>query len=201
MRGAGRGVRGRAVRGPSAGGAGGRHVGLPPQALRVEHHLGRLGLAALPLLPVVGHHVLLLEDDVLALPVLDHAHGLQRAHDVVGVDGHLLADVFDHELLAAEVAQVLEQHVLPVRAVRDEPQVRERLLRGAHLAFLPRQQVAEVDEEASEALALVRRQRQDARHVVPLERVLLLAEVAHGVTSIRIVESHDIKEEGFHVVV
>lgn len=30
---------------------------------------------------------------MLALPVLDHAHGLQRAHDVVGVDGHLLADV------------------------------------------------------------------------------------------------------------
>lgn len=70
------------------------------------------------------------------------------------------------DFLPAEVAQVLEEDVLPVAAVRDEPQVRERLLRGADLALLPGQQVREVDQETAVALALVRRQSQYARHVV-----------------------------------
>ena len=55
--------------------------------------------------------------------------------------------------------------------VSDESQVREGLLRGSDLALGAREEVGEVDEEAAVALALVRRQRQDARDVEVLREI------------------------------
>ena len=72
------------------------------------------------LCPGLGHvlvdEVLPLQDDVLALPVLDHPQDLEGADDVVGVDAHLLAEELDGELLVrAARADVLQDDVLPVR--------------------------------------------------------------------------------------
>jgi hypothetical protein len=53
-------------------------------------------------------------------------------------------------------------------------EVGQRALRGADLALLLRQLVGEGDKEPAIALALVRRQRQDAREVVALGGILLL---------------------------
>lgn len=201
--GVGGGVGGGPRTGGVSGGAGGlrgpRRERRPLEAVAVQ--LPLRAAAPLRALHVLVDHVLLLEDDVLALPVLHHAEGLQRADDVVRVDGHLLTDVFDGELLAAEVAEVLQQHVLPVAAVRDEPQVGQRLLWGADLALHPRQQVAEVYQQPPVALALVRRQRQYARHVVVQERVLLLTEVTNCMTAFRVTDGHYIKQEWLYVVV
>lgn len=48
---------------------------------------------------------------------------------------------FDGDFLAAEVAEVLQQHVLPVAAIRDQTEIRQRLLRRADLLLDPGQQV------------------------------------------------------------
>lgn len=60
-------------------------------------------------------------------------------------------------------------------------QVRQRLLGGADFALPLGQLVGEGDDEAAVAPALVGRQRQDARQVEALQRVLLLREVAQDV--------------------
>ena len=85
--------------------------------------------------------------------------------------------------------------------VGDESQVGEGLLRGSDLALGAREEVGKVDEEAAVALPLVRRQRQDARHVEVLARVLLLAEVADEVAPFCVCNGHDVEEEGLHVEV
>ena len=112
--------------------------------------LGPLALA----LQVIINNILLLENDVLAAPVLDHAQVLEGGHDVVGLDAHLLADGLEADLPVRVGAQVLQDDVLPVGAVRDEAQVRQRLLRAADLALHPRQQVGEVNQETAIALQI-----------------------------------------------
>lgn len=71
----------------------------------------------------------------------------------------------------------LEQHARPVAAVGHVAQIGERALGRADLALQLAQLVAHRDQELAVALALVRRQRQDARQVVALLAALLLAEV------------------------
>lgn len=63
----------------------------PLEAFLVDLLVGRI--PALDSLDVLLDFVQLLEDDVLAFPVLHHAQRLQRADDVVRVDGHLLTDI------------------------------------------------------------------------------------------------------------
>ena len=65
-----------------------------------------------------------------------------------------------------EVPQDLEEHPRPVGAVGELAQVGERLLGAARHALHLRQLVAEGDQQLAVALALVRRQDHDARHVV-----------------------------------
>jgi len=42
---------------------------------------------------------LLLQDDVLALPIFHHAEGLQGADDVVRIDRHFFADVWRKKII------------------------------------------------------------------------------------------------------
>ena len=67
-----------------------------------------------------------------------------------------------------------------------QPQIGDRPLGCAELAFPPRELVREGDHQLAVALALVARQREDARQVVLLARILLLGEVAHHVRAIRV---------------
>eukprot|EP00966_Prymnesium_polylepis_P303914 7021028-Prymnesium_polylepis.1 len=62
-----------------------------------------------------------------------------------------------------------------------EAEVGDGPLGRAQLALAPRELVREGDHELAVALALVARQREDAREVVLLARVLLFGEVAHHV--------------------
>lgn len=55
-------------------------------------------------------------NDVVALPVLDEAEHLERAHYVVRSDGRPVADLLDTQL-AAVVVQQLQHAALPVRPV------------------------------------------------------------------------------------
>lgn len=57
---------------------------------------------------------------------------------------------------------------------RVHTEIGERLLGRARLALGHSQQVAHLDQQLPVALALERRQRQDARDVVVLRRLLLL---------------------------
>lgn len=101
---------------------------------------------------------------MLSLPVLHHAQGLQRAHNVVRVDGHLLIvamitlkrhknhpppsqiircsvsfthlrQVFNVQVRARPGAQIVQKYVLPVRPVRDQSQVGQRFLGGSDFAL------------------------------------------------------------------
>mmetsp|Transcript_41598 Transcript_41598/g.106452 ORF Transcript_41598/g.106452 Transcript_41598/m.106452 type:complete len:349 (+) Transcript_41598:700-1746(+) len=95
----------------------------------------------------------------------------------------------------------VQQHARPVAAVAHLPQVAQRPLRRAHAPLLFGELVREGDEEAAVALALVRRQREDARQVVLLLRGLLLGKVAHHVVPRGVVLREDVEQEGVHVVV
>ena len=83
----------------------------------------------------------------------------------------------------------------PVGAVGDHAEVGERPLGRADLALLARELVREGDEEAAVALALVGRQREDARQVVLLGRALLLGEVGDGMAALQ--RRRETEMEGF----
>ena len=61
---------------------------------------------------VLLDQILLLQNHVLAFPVLDHAQVLQGADNVVRVDSHLLAKVLDRELFLRVIANVFQDHIL-----------------------------------------------------------------------------------------
>ena len=82
---------------------------------------------------VLRDDVLLFEHDVLALPVLNHLQVLHGGHDVARVDAHLLAEGLDGDVAVGVVAHVLQDHLLPVGAIRDQAEVGEGLLGGADL--------------------------------------------------------------------
>ena len=67
---------------------------------------------------------------------------------------HFFTDGLDTDLLLRVVAEVVEQDVLPVSPVRDQPEVGQGLLRAANLPLVLRQQVGEVDQETTVAFAL-----------------------------------------------
>ena len=174
-------------------------VGRPLETRRIDAHRT---------LQVLGHalvdELLVLEYDVLALPVLDEADVLERADDVVGEHAHLERRVLDaHLRVGHAVRQVVEQHSGPVVAVADEAEVGERALGRADLLLDLREQVAEVDEEAAEALVHVLGQDEYARQVVVHDRLLLLGEVADHLEGARalVVLGEHVEEERLDVVV
>lgn len=57
------------------------------------------------------------------------------------VKNHSAVVTFDGDLFALEVVHVSQQDFLPVAAVTDEPQVRERSFRRSHLLFHFGQQI------------------------------------------------------------
>ena len=81
-----------------------RLIGFPLESARIEFSPVRSVSA---LLQIVVDQVLALQNQVLALPVLDHAHVLKGADDVVGIDAHLFAEGLDGDLLLGVIANVL----------------------------------------------------------------------------------------------
>lgn len=106
-----------------------------------------------------------------------------------------------HVDLGPPVRQDLHHRLLPIRAITQQAQIAERLLRTAQLALPLRELVAEGDEQAAEALALILRQRQDTRHIIPLRALLLLAEIADQMTAVPIARRHAIEQERIDVVI
>lgn len=152
---------------------------------------------------------------------LQQVQQLQRLHDVLdGEGGHLrltparrrhLRDVDETEHLLVRLGQQLDQlckshtlsslTLLPKAMVRNMPQIRQRLLGRAHFLLDLAQLVRELDHEVPVPLALVWRQRHNARQVVAQLAALLLAEVAHQVIALVIVLSHHIEIERRHIEV
>ena len=102
---------------------------------------------------------------------------------------------------ARRVAEKLEQRLAPVLAVAEQSEVRERLLRAAELALALAELVAELDEDAAPALALVLGQAEDAGDVVALCAFFLFAEVADEVAAVLVARRHAVEEEGVDIVV
>mmetsp|Transcript_10752 Transcript_10752/g.46588 ORF Transcript_10752/g.46588 Transcript_10752/m.46588 type:complete len:318 (-) Transcript_10752:532-1485(-) len=141
-------------------------------------------------------------DDVLPLPVLEQVEGLQRRGDVALLEPRRARDVLDRYAPLVPVEH-LEHLPAPETPVRHLTKVRQGPLRGPNLPFAPGNLVRHGDQEAAVPLALVRRQRQDARQVVILVGALLLAEVPnHRVFVGSLVElGHDVEQERIHVKV
>ena len=134
---------------------------------------------------------------------------------------HFFTDGLDTDLFLRVVAEVVEQDVLPVSPVRDQPEVGQGLLRAADLPLVLRQQVGEVDQEPTVAFALeeakfilhadgnlsafslnlVRWKCEDTGDIIVEEAVLLLAEVANDVAAVRVGGGHHVEEERLDVVV
>merc|ERR1712138_108071 len=87
------------------------------------------------------------------------------------------------------------------QARSDAAQVAQRLLRRADAPLAPRERVAEGDQEPPVALALERREREDAREVVAHLRVLLLRVVTDRMEAVRVHLAHHVEQERVDVVV
>ena len=139
-------------------------------------------------------------DHVLPLPVSDQVERLQRRDDVLGLDARLVRQLLDAQR-APKVAQDLEQHARPVRAVAQQAEVGQRLFGAAHLALALGELVAEGNEQPAIALALVRREGQDASDVVVVGRLFFFRKVADNMAAKFVRFGHDVKEEGLNVIV
>ena len=133
-------------------------------------------------------------DDVLPFPVLEQVQGLERGRDVALLKPGGGRDVLDGDAPFVPV-QHLKHLSAPEAPVGHRAEVRERALGGADFIFPPGNLVRHGDQERPVALALVRRQRQDARQVVVLVGPLLLAEVPNHRVLVRpLVElGHDVE--------
>lgn len=98
-------------------------------------------------------------------------------------------------------AQQLHNHLPPILAIAQQAQIAQRLLRRPQLPLPPAELVAKSDQQAAQPLALILRQRQDARDVVPLAALLLLAEIADDVAAALVARGHHVEQEGVDVVV
>lgn len=97
--------------------------------------------------------------------------------------------------------QQIHHRFRPIRPIAQQPQIAERFLRTAQLAFSFTQLVAEGDEQFPEAHALVLGQGQDTRDVVALGGLFFFAEVADEVAAVLVAGGHAVEEEGIDVVV
>lgn len=134
--------------------------------------------------------------------VPQHVQVLQRVQDVVGRHGGQGADLVDVDIARpALVCQDVDDGLGPVGAVAQQAQVAQRFLGAAELPLPLAQLVAEGDEQLPVSVALELGQRQDARDVVALGRLLLLAEVTHEVAAVLVAGGHAVEEERVDVVV
>mmetsp|Transcript_13380 Transcript_13380/g.54017 ORF Transcript_13380/g.54017 Transcript_13380/m.54017 type:complete len:575 (-) Transcript_13380:98-1822(-) len=140
-------------------------------------------------------------DDVRALLIRQQVEVLQGADDVLRLNHRELGQVLDAHHRPGFILEDREELPRPVAAVRHQPEVRQRSLRGPDLALLLAQLVREGDEHLPVPLALVRRQRQDARQVVSLLGALLLAEVPDDVVPALVHLAQHVEQEEIHVVV
>ncbi len=134
-----------------------RLVGFPFQGSRVNLAASRPRPA---LLDVDVDDVLLLENDVMAFPVLDHAQVLKGAHNVIRVDSHVVTEslnkttmktpvinstiivtYLDRDLPFRIVANVLQKDVLPIGSVSHQSKIRQGFFRTPNLALGSRQQI------------------------------------------------------------
>ncbi len=86
------------------------------EALGVDHSGVSLGGDLEVLLDDLGRD----RDDVLALPVLDQIERLQRADDVLRLDGGHLAHVLDRNV-APVLPQYLQQDLRPIAPKTQQP--------------------------------------------------------------------------------
>mmetsp|Transcript_13381 Transcript_13381/g.54027 ORF Transcript_13381/g.54027 Transcript_13381/m.54027 type:complete len:489 (-) Transcript_13381:661-2127(-) len=140
-------------------------------------------------------------DDVRALLIRQQVEVLQGADDVLRLNHRELGQVLDAHHRPGFILEDREELPRPVAAVRHQPEVRQRSLRGPDLALLLAQLVREGDEHLPVPLALVRRQRQDARQVVSLLGALLLAEVPDHVVALGVNLAQHVKQKRLHVVI
>ena len=175
------------------------HQGRPVETVRIE-------INPIPLAPHLLHvglkdHHVFGDDHAPVLPQPQHVDHLQCGSDVVGVHAGVVADGANAQPGHVVLVEVLHDGALPVAVVADATQIGERFLWGARLALHAGEEVAEIDQEAAEALSLVLRHRHDARDVVLLLAGLLLGEIADEVAALAIVLGQHVEEEGLHVVV
>ena len=97
-------------------------------------------------------------------------------------DGGLLRDVVDAHVLGCGHEEV-DDCLGPVRAVAQETQVTERLLRAPKLALLLAELVRELDKQLAVAVPLMLGQRENAGNVVVLGALLLFRKVADDVAT------------------
>jgi len=109
------------------------------------------------------------------------------------------------DFLDADLAPTLDQqvydHLLPVRTITEQTEIREWFLRTSELVLALTELVAESDEEFPVALALELWEREDACHVVALETLFLFAEVADEMVAVGVAVGHAVEEERVDVVV
>ena len=162
------------------------------ESIALAVHLLHVGLQ--------DHHVFG-DDHVPVVPQPQHVDHLQRGGNVVGIHASVVADGTDAQPGQIVLVEVLHDGALPVAVVTDAPQIGERFLRRARLALHAGKQIAEVDQEAAKALALVLGHGHDAGDVVLLLAGFLLGEVAHEVAALAVVLGQHVEEEGLNVVV
>ncbi len=103
---------------------------------------------------------------MFSFPVLDQAHELKSAYDVIWEYSRFVAQVFDANLVAHyEAVQIREQLRLPIVPIAYETQVRERAFGRTDLLFYFAQKVTEVNEQLPVTLFHVLRQNENARQV------------------------------------
>jgi len=81
-----------------------RLIGFPLERTRINFSPFR---SVSTLLQIIVNQVLAFQNQVLALPILDHAHVLEGAYDVVRIDSHLFAEGLDGDLLFGIITNVL----------------------------------------------------------------------------------------------
>mmetsp|Transcript_9408 Transcript_9408/g.25476 ORF Transcript_9408/g.25476 Transcript_9408/m.25476 type:complete len:234 (+) Transcript_9408:1227-1928(+) len=138
---------------------------------------------------------------VIALPKFDQTQPFQRPDDVLRPNARPVRDVFDAQAALGRLVQRLQDHPCPIASVAHGAQIAQRALRRADPAFLPRQLIRKVNKEAPVPLPLVRWQGQDARKIVPLGRLLLLAKVSDNMMPVLVDLAQHVEQERIHVII
>ncbi|RNA44147.1 hypothetical protein BpHYR1_043597 [Brachionus plicatilis] len=139
---------------------------------------------------------------------LDEVESVEGVAQVVVLDAGLNAELSQRkgegaafDKLLFEMVHFFEHNRVPVGLVAEAAEVGERFFGRARLSLDPTEQVAEVDEKAAVAVALILRHDHDAAHVVLLHTVLFFAKVADQVTAVLVVLGKDVEQKWLDVVV
>lgn len=119
----------------------------------------------------------------------------------MGIHARVLADGANAQLRGRAVVEVFHDGTLPVAVVADATEVREWFLWGASLALHPRQEVAEIDQEATEPHPLILRHGHYTGDIVFLLTRFLLREIAHKMAAFAVILGQDVEKKRLHIVV